>query len=145
MNALAAFHSGSRKGKRQMLKDMDSAAIVAVKDIARARQFYGETLGLELHRGDDQVLEFETGSTSLVVYVSDFAGTNQANAVVWGVGNEIEQIVADLSAKGVQFEHYEGTTPVISEWSGSRIQTETFCTSTADVKAARGGTLPDCR
>jgi catechol 2,3-dioxygenase-like lactoylglutathione lyase family enzyme len=108
MNALAAFHSGSRKGKRQMLKDMDSAAIVAVKDIARARQFYGETLGLELHRGDDQVLEFETGSTSLVVYVSEFAGTNQANAVVWGVGNEIEQIVADLSAKGVQFEHYEG-------------------------------------
>ncbi len=91
-----------------MLKDMDSAAIVAVKDIARARQFYGETLGLDLIRGDDHVLEFETGGTSLVVYVSDFAGTNQANAVVWGVGEEIEQIVADLSAKGVRFEHYEG-------------------------------------
>lgn len=91
-----------------MLKDMDSAAIVAVKEIARARQFYEQTLGLRLIRGDEHVLEFGTGNSSLVVYVSDFAGTNQANAVVWGVGEQIEQIVADLGAKGVQFEHYDG-------------------------------------
>ena len=91
-----------------MLKDMDSAAIVAVKDIAVARTFYEETLGLELVRGDEHVLEFETGETSLVVYASDFAGTNKANAVVWAVGDEIEDIVADLKDKGVSFEHYEG-------------------------------------
>ena len=91
-----------------MLKDKDSAAIVAVTDIAKARQFYEQTLGLQLIRGDEDVLEFATGKTSLVVYVSDFAGTNKANAVVWGVGEEIEQIVADLAAKGVTFEHYEG-------------------------------------
>lgn len=91
-----------------MLKDMDSAAIVAVKDIAAARNFYEEILGLELVRGDDHVLEFETGDTSLVVYVSEFAGTNKANAVVWAVGDEIEDIVANLKDKGVSFEHYEG-------------------------------------
>ena len=91
-----------------MLKDMDSAAIVAVKDIAAARNFYEEILGLELVRGDEHVLEFETGDTSLVVYVSEFAGTNKANAVVWAVGDEIEDIVADLKDKGVSFEHYEG-------------------------------------
>ncbi|WP_108461000.1 VOC family protein [Devosia naphthalenivorans] len=91
-----------------MLKDKDSAAIVAVTDVAKARQFYEQTLGLQLIRGDEDVLEFATGKTSLVVYVSDFAGTNKANAVVWGVGEEIEQIVADLAAKGVTFEHYEG-------------------------------------
>jgi len=90
-----------------MLKDMDSAAIVAVKDITIARNFYEQTLGLDLVRGDDHVLEFETGDTSLVIYVSKFAGTNQANAVVWGVGDEIEEIVADLKAKGVTFEHYD--------------------------------------
>src|SRR5690606_5758647 len=81
---------------------------VAVTDVAKARQFYEQTLGLQLIRGDEDVLEFATGKTSLVVYVSDFAGTNKANAVVWGVGEEIEQIVADLAAKGVIFEHYEG-------------------------------------
>ena len=91
-----------------MLKDKESAAIVAVTDVAKARQFYEQTLGLQLIRGDEDVLEFATGKTSLVVYVSDFAGTNKANAVVWGVGEEIEQIVADLAAKGVTFEHYEG-------------------------------------
>jgi catechol 2,3-dioxygenase-like lactoylglutathione lyase family enzyme len=92
----------------EMLKDMNSAAIVAVTDIARARHFYEQTLGLRLIRGDEHVLEFETGETSLVVYRSEFAGTNKANAVVWGVGEEIEQIVSDLQAKSVAFENYEG-------------------------------------
>lgn len=89
-----------------MLKDFNSAAIVAVSDLARARQFYETVLGLSVGTADDYVIEFKTGGTSLVVYRSDFAGTNQANAVVWGVGDAIETIVADLKAKGVVFEHY---------------------------------------
>lgn len=89
-----------------MLKDIDSAAIVAVKDISRARDFYQNKLGLELTQGDDNVLSFKTGKTTLVVYVSDFAGTNKANVVVWGAGDQIEAIVADLAAKGITFEHY---------------------------------------
>ena len=89
-----------------MLKDIDSAAIVAVKDISRARDFYQSKLGLELTQGDEKVLSFKTGKTTLVVYVSDFAGTNKANAVVWGVGDQIDGIVADLAAKGITFEHY---------------------------------------
>lgn len=91
-----------------MLKDSDSAAIVAVRDIERARQFYAETLELDLAEDGGEVLTFRTGATRLVVYVSDFAGTNKANAVVWGVGAEIEEIVARLISKGVVFEHYEG-------------------------------------
>jgi hypothetical protein len=55
----------------------------------------------------DSVLAFKTGDTELVVYKSDFAGTNKANAAVWGVGNEIESIVANLKSKGVTFEHYD--------------------------------------
>lgn len=91
-----------------MLRDKDSAAIVAVRDIGRARDFYANTLGLELTNDNGDVLEFRTGKSGLVVYVSDFAGTNQANAVVWGVGSEIGDIVADLKSKGVTFEHYDG-------------------------------------
>lgn len=91
-----------------MLKDKDSAAILAVADLARARSFYADTLGLDLVKGDDNVLEFRTGATSLIVYVSDYAGTNKANAAVWGVGDEIDAIVAALQGKGVTFEHYEG-------------------------------------
>jgi catechol 2,3-dioxygenase-like lactoylglutathione lyase family enzyme len=92
-----------------MLKDRDSSAIVAVSDIAVARQFYKTTLGLDVLRdGDDGLIVFRTGKTQLVVYVSEYSGTNQANAVVWGVGDEIEAIVSALMSKGVKFEQYEG-------------------------------------
>jgi catechol 2,3-dioxygenase-like lactoylglutathione lyase family enzyme len=92
-----------------MLKDKASTAIVAVSDIARATAFYRDTLGLDVtddSMGD--VVVFRTGDTSLVVYRSEFAGTNKANAVVWNVGDEIDDIVADLRSKGVEFEHYDG-------------------------------------
>lgn len=91
-----------------MLKDHDSSAILAVADLARARAFYGETLGLELaEEGDEEgVLVYKTGATRLVVYASEFAGTNRANAIVWGVGGDIDSIVAALESKGAIFEHY---------------------------------------
>jgi catechol 2,3-dioxygenase-like lactoylglutathione lyase family enzyme len=92
-----------------MLKDKSSSAIVAVSDIDRARKFYRDTLGLQLADDSmgDSVLAFRTGDTQLIVYKSEFAGTNKANAAVWGVGNEIESIVQNLKSKGVSFEHYD--------------------------------------
>ncbi len=91
-----------------MLRDKDSAAIVAVKDIERAKRFYRDVLELELIEESEQVLQFKTGKTALVVYLSEFAGTNEANAVVWGVGEDIDTIVGRLREKGVRFEQYEG-------------------------------------
>jgi catechol 2,3-dioxygenase-like lactoylglutathione lyase family enzyme len=91
-----------------MLKDHDSSAIVAVRDLDRARDFYSNMLGLELadEGKDEGVLVFKTGATRLIVYRSEHAGTNRANAVVWGVGGELDAIVAALEAKGAAFEHY---------------------------------------
>jgi len=92
-----------------MLRDKSSSAIVAVSDIASARTFYRDVLGLQLAREEmEDVLVFRTGDTSLVVYVSDAAGTNRANAVVWDVGDEIDDIAAELKRNGVAFEHYRG-------------------------------------
>ena len=90
-----------------MLKNKASSAIVAVSDIGRARSFYGQALGLELIESDmPDVLTFKTGDTCLVVYKSDEAGSNRANAVVWDCGDQIDAIVAGLGASGVAFEHY---------------------------------------
>jgi catechol 2,3-dioxygenase-like lactoylglutathione lyase family enzyme len=90
------------------INDKSSSAIVAVSDIDRARRFYSDMLGLELNgEGMDGVLVYKTGATYLVVYPSEFAGTNKANAVVWDCGADIDAIVADLGARGVTFEHYE--------------------------------------
>ena len=65
-----------------MLKDHDSSAIVAVTDLDRARAFYGDVLGLELtDEGQEEgVLVYRTGATRLVVYQSEYAGTNRAKA-----------------------------------------------------------------
>lgn len=90
-----------------MLKDHDSSAIVAVADLDRARDFYSSILGLDLAEdGEEGVLTYQTGRTRLVVYQSDYAGANRANAVVWGVGGELDAIVASLEAKSAAFEHY---------------------------------------
>jgi hypothetical protein len=41
------------------------------------------------------------------VYRSKYAGTNQATALTWVVGDEVENVVESLKAKGVSFEHYD--------------------------------------
>lgn len=91
-----------------MLKDKNSSAIVAAKDLDRAKTFYSDVLGLNLaDTSNEGMLGYRTGNTWLTVYQSDFAGTNQANAVSWDVGVELDNIVAGLKAKGVAFEHYD--------------------------------------
>jgi catechol 2,3-dioxygenase-like lactoylglutathione lyase family enzyme len=91
-----------------MLKDRNSSAIVAVSDIARARTFYEDALGLTLEESDAEngVLGFRTGDTRLTVYRSDFAGTNRANAVSWAMKGDLVETVQALKARGVVFEHY---------------------------------------
>lgn len=91
-----------------MLKDRNSSAIVAVRDIARARTFYEDVLGLTLAAGgeDQDMLGFQTGGTWLTVYRSDFAGTNRANAVTWDMKGDMVETVNDLKSRGVVFERY---------------------------------------
>ena len=91
-----------------MLGDMKAAATVAVKDLAAAKRFYETTLGLEQISAEGQeAVSYATGSSKLVVYRSQFAGTNQATAVTWNVGDQIDSVARDLKSKGVTFEHYD--------------------------------------
>ena len=90
-----------------MLKNCDSSAIVAVVDLDRAIKFYSEVLGLErVGEASAELAAFRTGETQLIVYRSAEAGTNRANAVVWGCGDDLDAIVGTLEAKGVSFELY---------------------------------------
>lgn len=93
--------------EKTLLGNTSSSAIVAVSDIGRAREFYADKLGLEAVDGHEQeVLEFRTGDTRLVVYVSEFAGSNKANAVVWNGRGRFDAIVEQLREAGVTFEDY---------------------------------------
>lgn len=46
------------------------------------------------------MLVYKTSATYLVVYSSEFAGTNKANAWWGDCGPDIEAIVAELGPKG---------------------------------------------
>ncbi|HSM12022.1 MAG TPA: VOC family protein [Lysobacter sp.] len=91
-----------------MLGDIDAIANVAVRDMDVARRFYEGKLGLTPADAQcEGVIGYRSGNTKLYVYRSDFAGTNQATAVTWEVGDRIDELVRALAAHGVVFEHYE--------------------------------------
>jgi catechol 2,3-dioxygenase-like lactoylglutathione lyase family enzyme len=91
-----------------MLGDKDAIANVAVKNIDVAKKFYEKTLGLiPVASEGGELIVYKTGNSRLNVYRSQYAGTNKATAVTWMVGDQIEEIVRALKAKGVAFEHYD--------------------------------------
>jgi catechol 2,3-dioxygenase-like lactoylglutathione lyase family enzyme len=91
-----------------MLGTKDAVATVAVKDVAAARRFYEGTLGLKPTGGEDaEVVEYRSGHSTVLVYHSQFAGSNQATAVTWMVDDKVDELVRTLKAKGLEFEHYD--------------------------------------
>ena len=91
-----------------MLGDKEAAATIAVRDINAAAKFYEGTLGLKPQPVTEKgVKSYRSGNSSILVYTSQFAGTNKATAATWMVGNDIEALVKELKAKGVEFEHYD--------------------------------------
>ena len=90
-----------------MLGTHEATATIAVKDLKRARQFYEGKLGLTPRETEEQeVVLYNTGRSGLLVYKSDYAGTNKATAATWTV-DQVDDLVRDLKGKGVRFERYD--------------------------------------
>jgi catechol-2,3-dioxygenase len=91
-----------------MLGNKETIATVAVKDLDRASRFYEDALGLKRVGAEGaEAVVYKTGGSTLLVYRSQFAGTNKATAATWNVGPDIAQVVNVLKAKGVSFERYD--------------------------------------
>jgi catechol 2,3-dioxygenase-like lactoylglutathione lyase family enzyme len=91
-----------------MLGNQEAIATVAVRDIEKAKEFYGDTLGLkQIAAEGNEAITYRSGSSKVIVYESEFAGTNQATAVNWVVGDDVERTAKELKAKGIAFEHYD--------------------------------------
>jgi catechol 2,3-dioxygenase-like lactoylglutathione lyase family enzyme len=91
-----------------MLADKDAMATIAVKDLEVAKQFYEGRLGLKPTGVQNaEVLVYQSGNSRIVVYRSQYAGTNKATAVTWGLGDDLDEVVKALKAKGIVFEHYD--------------------------------------
>lgn len=91
-----------------MLKDIDVAATVAVRSLERARPFYEGVLGLVPEGPAEMgVQTYRAGQTAVLVYESEFAGTNEATSLTWALGDAFEAVIDDLRSKGVTFERYD--------------------------------------
>jgi catechol 2,3-dioxygenase-like lactoylglutathione lyase family enzyme len=90
-----------------MLSDAKVQPMLPVKDLKAAEKFYEKTLGLKkVHAEPDIAVTYQTGDTTLVVYRSEFAGTNKGTAALWEL-KDVDRTVKQLKAKGVKFEHYD--------------------------------------
>ena len=91
-----------------MLADKNVAANIPVKDIGRAQKFYEGTLGLkEVGREGEEVISYKSGHSMILVYRSEYAGTNKATSMTWMVGDEVDRLAREVKSKGVKFEHYD--------------------------------------
>ena len=90
-----------------MLAGKEPMATVAVRDLNAAKRFYEGTLGLKRTDAQEaEALTYEAGGAKLLVYRSQYAGSNKATATTWVIGKDMEKVVQGLRGKGVAFEHY---------------------------------------
>ena len=91
-----------------MLGSKDVMATIAVRDVKVAKKFYEGALGLKLANDEQpEALEYQSGSSKILVYQSRYAGTNKATAATWVIEDGMERVVQALKGKGVTFEHYD--------------------------------------
>jgi predicted enzyme related to lactoylglutathione lyase len=79
---------------------------IPVSDVARARRFYEQTIGLKVKEENQGGILYESGGGTVFLYKSAGAGTNRASTAYWRVDN-VEAEVAELRKKGVKFEDYD--------------------------------------
>jgi catechol 2,3-dioxygenase-like lactoylglutathione lyase family enzyme len=82
----------------------------AVDDMGKAREFYGETLGLKTSLLDEEhglmSLHLAGDRDTLVYQKPDLTPANYT--ILNFAVDDIDQAVDELSARGVRFERYEG-------------------------------------
>ena len=89
-----------------MFAEGNVVATIAVKDLAKGKDFYGAKLGLKKTDENMGGVTYTSGNGRLFVYESATAGTGQATCAMWEV-KDAAAVVEELKAKGVSFEHYD--------------------------------------
>lgn len=92
-----------------MFKDTKAFSGFSVNDLAKAKEFYGETLGLEVEESPMGLTPKLAGGNNVFIYPK-----SDHDPAVYTILNfpvdTIDDAVDELVAKGVKLEHYEGLT-----------------------------------
>src|SRR5258706_5004214 len=78
------------------------AAMLAASDLARAKAWYADKLGLAPAMEMDGALNYRSGSSDFTIYETEFAGTAKNTVALWRVA-DLGAEMAGLRDKGVVF------------------------------------------
>ena len=119
-----------------MLSTAPIRAYIPVSNVARARKFYEETVGLKPKQEYAGGVIYECGGAEVFMYPTSNAGTSKASQAFWQV-DDVEAEVADLKAHGVKFEEYEmpGMTMKNSIMTGGGAKTAWFKDTEGNILA----------
>jgi catechol 2,3-dioxygenase-like lactoylglutathione lyase family enzyme len=101
-----------------MLNNARIEARIPTQDLARARRWYAEKLGLEPAEQRDGGLRYQGATGVFCLFTS--AGTSDGSFTQMGFYvDDIEVAVADLRDRGVVFEQYDGAVNGIMDIEGN--------------------------
>lgn len=87
-----------------MLKDSKAFSGFSVNDLQKAKEFYGQTLGLDVTESNGLLQLHIAGGTTILVYPKE-NHTPATFTILNFPADNIEQAVDELTSRGVQFEH----------------------------------------
>jgi predicted enzyme related to lactoylglutathione lyase len=88
-----------------MLSNAPIRAYIPASDVARARKFYEQLIGLKPKQEYAGGVIYECGGAEVFLYPTPNAGTSKASQAYWSV-TDVEAEVAELKSRGVKFEEY---------------------------------------
>ena len=91
-----------------MFKDTKAFSGFSVNDLQKAKEFYGQTLGLDVADAPMGLLQLNiAGGTVILVYPKPNHTPASFTILNFPVDN-IDTAVDELTKRGVRFEHYDG-------------------------------------
>jgi catechol 2,3-dioxygenase-like lactoylglutathione lyase family enzyme len=98
-----------------MLGSTDITTLVAVNDLGEASDFYEKRLKLAKIREEAGWVQYRSGTSELIAYESDHAGSNKATTAAWTV-DDVVATVDELKAAGVDsFQQYDNISGAIRD------------------------------
>src|SRR5262245_31061631 len=91
-----------------MLGDHSIDVMLLATDLAAAKDFYGERIGLEILIENDDFLTFKCGGDSRLILTKSTTGsTEEVTKASWRV-DDLASELAELRSLGVEIEEYDG-------------------------------------
>lgn len=90
-----------------MFKDTAAFSSFSVNDIAAAKKFYGDTLGMDVVEHDGMLELTIAGAGKILIYAKPNHAPATFTILNFPVA-AIEKTVDELTSRGVRFEHYGG-------------------------------------